>query len=100
MNFDAWRPFIAKFVAPLMGLCITYLNKKFGIVFSDAETQQVLTSLVDLVVFSISTGVTAVGINKVVNPGNAASSHLAAVEKVESQEIKASTAEYKTPGER
>jgi hypothetical protein len=87
-NFDAWRPFIAKFIAPLIGFCFTYLNKRFGIVFSDAETGQLLTSLVDLVVFAISTGVSAVGINKVVNPGNAASSHLAAVEKEEAKAIK------------
>lgn len=90
-NFDAWRPFIAKFLAPIIGLCVTYLNKRFGIVFTDAETQQVLASLVDLVVFAISTGVSSVGINKVVNPGNAASSHLAAREKYEAETIKGKT---------
>lgn len=95
MSYDSWRPFIAKFIAPLIGLCITYLNKKFGIEFSDAEQAQVLASLVDLVVFAISTGVSAVAINKHVNPGNAASSHLALQEKREVAEIKATTDQYK-----
>jgi hypothetical protein len=88
MNFDTWRPFIAKFIAPIIGLCVTYLNKRFGIVFTDAETGQVLASLVDLVVFAISTGVSSVGINKVVNPGNAASAHLAGKEKTEAERLK------------
>lgn len=96
MNFDSWRPFIAKFVAPIIGFCITYLNKRFGIVFSDAETGQLVASLVDLVVFAVATGITAVSINKRVNPGNAASSHLAAAEKVESQIIK-NTSDYQVP---
>lgn len=88
MNLDSWRPFIAKFIAPIIGFCVTYLNKRFGIAFTDAETQQVLASLVDLVVFSISTGISAVAINKKVNPGNAASAHLAAAEKQEVTDMK------------
>lgn len=81
MNYDAARPFIAKFIAPLIGFAVTFINKKYGIVFTDAETQQLLASLVDLVVFSIVTGVTAVGINKKVNPANAATSQLAVAGK-------------------
>lgn len=88
MNFDAWRPFIAKFIAPLIGFAITYLKHRFGIEFNDAEQAQVLNALTDLVVFAISTGISSVGINKVVNPGNAASSHLAAQEKSEAENIK------------
>lgn len=88
MNYDTWRPFIAKFLAPLIGFVATLLKHKLGIEFSDAETSQVLTSLTDLVVFSISTGVAAVFVNKQVNPGNAASSHLAGKEATESQIIK------------
>jgi hypothetical protein len=94
MNFDSWRPFIAKFIAPIIGFCVTFLNKKYGIEFSDAETGQLIASLVDLVVFAVSTGISAVAINKKVNPGNAASSHLAAAEKVQSEQIKQSTSEY------
>jgi hypothetical protein len=81
MNFDAARPFIAKFVAPLIGFVITYLNKKFGIAFSDAETAQLVASLVDLVVFAMATGISAVAINKRVNPANAATTPLAVAGK-------------------
>jgi len=90
MNFDAWRPFIAKFLAPLVGFAVTWLKNKWGIDFGVDESNQVLNALVDLVVFSISTGATGVGINKIVNPGNAASSHLAAQEKAETEQIKRS----------
>ena len=88
MNYDTLRPFIAKFLAPLIGLAVTWINKRFGIVFTDAETQQVLASLVDLVVFSISTGFAGVLINKKVNPGNAASAHLAGKESSEATVLK------------
>jgi hypothetical protein len=94
VSADFWRPFLAKFVAPLVGLLFTIINKKYGIEFSQTETDLLVASLVDMVVFAISTGVTAVGINKFVNPGNAASSHLASAEKVESQLIKARTDQY------
>jgi hypothetical protein len=90
MNFDAWRPFIAKFIAPLVGFAVTWLNKKFGIELGQDDQNQALVALVDFVVFAISTGLAGVGINKVVNPGNAASSHLAAVEKSEVEQIKRS----------
>lgn len=83
IDFDTLRPFIAKFIAPFIGLAITYLNKRYGMEFNDNDAAQAIASLVDLVVFSIATGVSAVTINKKVNPGNAASSHLAAVEKTE-----------------
>jgi hypothetical protein len=94
ISADFWRPFLAKFIAPLVGFAITFLNKRYGIAFSDAEAGVLVASLVDLVIFSITTGATAVGINKYVNPGNAASSHLASAEKVESQLIKARTDQY------
>lgn len=82
LNFDTWRPFIAKFIAPLIGFVVTYLNKRFGIVFSDAESAQVVASLVDLVVFAMATGISAVAINKKVNPANAASTELVTLGQV------------------
>jgi hypothetical protein len=94
ISADFWRPFLAKFLAPFVGFALTYLNKRLGILFSDAEAGVLVASLVDLVIFAITTGATAVGINKFVNPGNAASSHLASAEKVESQLIKARTDQY------
>lgn len=97
MNFDTYRPFIAKIVAPLIGALVTLLNKKYGYQFSDADVQQAIGPVVDLIIFAISTGVSAVTINKKVNPGNAASSHLAGAEKEESDTIKKETSEMKTP---
>lgn len=88
MDFDKYRPFVAKIVAPLIGALVTILNKKYGFVFSDPDIQQAVGLAVDFVIFAVSTGVTAVTINKGVNPGNAASSHLAGREKEEAESIK------------
>lgn len=93
MNFDTWRPFIAKIIAPFVGLLVTALNKKYGITFGDTDVAQAVAGLTDLVVFAVSTGISAVGINKVVNPGNAASAHLAAREKAEVVTLKRKTGE-------
>ncbi len=89
MSFDSYRPFIAKLLAPFIGLAVTALNKKFGFGFTDSDTAQALTSLTDLVIFALSTGLSGVLINKKVNPGNAASSHLAGAEVQEAKDIKA-----------
>lgn len=97
MNFDSYRPFIAKVVAPLIGALVTILNKKYGLVFSDADVQQAVGPVVDLIIFAISTGVSAVTINKKVNPGNAASAHLAGMEKEQVETIKRATKEQETP---
>lgn len=94
MSFDSYRPFIAKALAPFIGLAITALNKKYGFGFTETDQMQALTSLVDLVVFALSTGLSGVMINKKVNPGNAASAHLAGAEKAETQAIKAKADMY------
>lgn len=88
MNFDTWRPIIAKIIAPFVGLAVTWLNKKYGITFGHSDVQQAVAGLTDLVVFALSTGLTSVGINKIVNPGNAASAHLASREKSEAETLK------------
>jgi hypothetical protein len=100
MNFDAWRPFIAKILAPIIGAIITtfvlWLKTRWNITveLSSAELTDIVKNTINLIVFAVSTGVSAVTLNKRVNPGNAASSHLAVVEKRQSEEIKATTDQY------
>lgn len=94
MNFDTIRPYLAKFLAPICGALITgfiaWLKSRWGIEvnLSSAELNALVTQLGELATFAISTGISAVTINKVVNPGNAASSHLASEEKAESKQLK------------
>jgi Mn2+/Fe2+ NRAMP family transporter len=96
MNFDfnAFRPYLAKFFAPIVGAIITgfisYLKARWHIEvdLSSVELNQLVSMLGELVTFAITTGITAVTINKVVNPGNAASKHLATEEKAESNLLK------------
>jgi hypothetical protein len=90
MNFDAWRPFIAKLLAPLIGGIALWIKGKIGADFGVDEQNVVTQGIVDFIVFAITAGASGVGINKFVNPGNAASSHLAAVEKAETEQIKRS----------
>lgn len=90
MNFDTFRPLIAKSIAPFIGLLVTALNKKYGFTFTNADLQP----LIDLVIFALTAGLSGVFINKKVNPGNAASSHLAGAEVAEARAIKA-TDEFK-----
>ena len=65
-----------------------YLKHRWNIDFGVDEVSQVVSGTTDLIVFAITSGASGVGINKVVNPGNAASSHLAVMEKREVQDIK------------
>ncbi len=94
MNIDSYRPFIAKVIAPFIGLAVTAVNKKYGFVLDDSVVGMAVAALTDIIVFSLSTGLSGVLINKKVNPGNAASAHLAAREKSEAETIKAKASMY------
>lgn len=100
MNLDSWRPFIAKILGPIIGAVIAsfilWLKARWNVEvsLSSQEMTELINHTIDMMIFAISAGVSAVTLNKKVNPGNAASSHLAAREKYEVQVIKAKTGEY------
>lgn len=93
-SFDALRPFIAKLLGPIFGAIIggfiLWLKVRWGIHvdLDNAQVSALADQLVNLVIVMISTGISSVFVNKKVNPGNAASSHLAAEEKEESKLLK------------
>ncbi len=81
MTFDTYRPFIAKLLAPFIGLLVTALNRRYGIEFDQSVVGLAVSSLTDLVVFAVTTGIAAVGINKKINPANAASTEMVTLGK-------------------
>lgn len=93
-TFDAFRPFISKFLGPILGAIISgfilWLKMRWHITVDiiDVQLASLVDQLVNLVIVMISTGVSAVFVNKKFNPGNAHSSQLAAEEKEESKNLK------------
>lgn len=68
-----------------------YLSSKFGIVLDDNAQEQIMAGAI-AVAFALAQTIYAIVhrvIDKRVNPGDAASSHLAAVEKQETTRLKA-----------
>lgn len=100
MNFDfnSLRPFLMVFIAPWTPLFFAWLNHKFGVIYSEEQQRQLVSLAIDFGGFAMIAGIAKVAGNKHVNPGNAASSHLASVEKREAEDIKATTDQYKTMG--
>ena len=86
---DALRPFIARLVGTFIAAISGWLVAK-GVEI-DQETQAQLVNSLTLLLWPLMTVVYAV-VHKVVskwtNPGDAASSHLAVAEKIETQNIK------------
>src|SRR5687768_7037823 len=76
-NFvDQIRPFVSKILGPILGAFFTWIATRYGIII-DEDTQ---TEIIFGVAAAFS-GIIAVVINKFINPGNAASAPLAAMEK-------------------
>lgn len=91
MNFDSLRPFLSRFLASLFATLITWLLSRGIDLGKDAAGQltEVATTLL-IGAFTLFYGVLHRTIDKKVNPGDAASSHLATVEKAEAVTLKAS----------
>ncbi|HXG69473.1 MAG TPA: hypothetical protein VNJ04_02550 [Gemmatimonadaceae bacterium] len=88
---DALRPFFSRLIAPAITALLAILATKFGIDFG-ADAAQHLTAYATVIAFAVFTAVNGVFhrvIDKKVNPGDAASSHLAGAEKTESKQLKA-----------
>ena len=104
MNFNALRPFIAPAIAPFIGAALAWLANHYGIVYTPEQQHQISEGIVTgiLMLFATSASAAAVvkvAMNKKLNPGNAASTHLAAAEKNEVQQLKAAeaqTAEFRS----
>lgn len=87
---NALRPFLSRLIAPFITAFLGYLALKFGIDFG-ADAAGNFTEYAVVVILAVFTAVSGVMhrlIDKKVNPGDAASSHLAATEKVEATMLK------------
>lgn len=83
---DSLRPFLSRIIAGLVGTLAAYLETKFQIIVNP-DTKAALVSGA-LGVFSIIYPITHRLLDKKINPGDAASSHLAVAEKVQVAEMK------------
>lgn len=88
---DAIRPFLARIVASLIVALAGWLTTHWGVDFTGLDSKELAENLVEwmlpllLVVYSLVHRV----LNKWINPGDAASGHLAGVEKLETKNLKA-----------
>lgn len=87
---DFLRPFASRILASLIAAIAAYLAQRWGITL-DADTQAGLLS-VTLGIFGVVYGLVHRVLDKSVNPGDAASSHMAVQEKIETAEIKRASA--------
>jgi small basic protein len=75
---DAIRPFLSRIIAGWIAALIVFLNAKFGVTL-DGDTQAAILTL-GLGLFSTIYSIAHRLIDKKLNPGDAASSHLAVKE--------------------
>jgi hypothetical protein len=90
MNADTLRPFISRILSPFIAMLLTYLGTKFGISFGD-DAQPYFTETItalSLPVFLALNAVIHKLLDKWINPGDAASAHLAGREKSEVKTLK------------
>jgi uncharacterized membrane protein (DUF441 family) len=83
----ALRPFVSRIAAALVALLITWLAAK-GINL-DQDTQSNLKLLVETTIYIVVYAISHRLVDKQINPGDAAGSHLAMAEKAESTALKA-----------
>lgn len=84
------RPYLSRIIAPIITYILAWLAGKTGIVF-DSDATKTLTEgaiLIIVPILLVVNGVIHKTLDKYFNPGDAASSHLAAAEKMEVEAIK------------
>lgn len=84
-------PYVSRIISPIIASLLAWLTIKTGAAFSQ-DTASKLTegAILLLIPFTqILNGVIHKAIDKYINPGDSASSHLGAVEKVETATLKA-----------
>jgi hypothetical protein len=87
--FDSLRPFLSRWVGSLVGVGAAWLVAKYGFNVNQQTQHDVAEVLVLLITTLVVRDSTHRAIDKKVNPGDAASMHLAVAEKAESAAIKA-----------
>jgi hypothetical protein len=92
---DSIRPFLSRILAGWIAALVVYLNAKFGVTL-DGDTQTAILTLA-LGLFSTIYSIVHRVIDKQLNPGDAASSHLASKEEAEAQVLKSKSTNYRTP---
>lgn len=80
---DSLRPYLARLLAAVVPALIGWLCGKLGVKLDPTVVAELNTATVALLLYGIS----HTTLNKKMNPGDAASSKLAAVEKQETQEL-------------
>lgn len=85
------RPIVSRIIGSLVAAVALYLSSKLGIVLDDNAQEQIIAGgvAVALALFQIVYAIAHRVIDKRVNPGDAASSHLAVAEKSETATLKA-----------
>jgi hypothetical protein len=84
---DALRPYLARALAILVAWLVAHFGLAMAI--DNAEQQKLVSNIVDLVIEILGIYAATHRLSsKIFNPGDAASSHLAAAEKVETLDLK------------
>jgi uncharacterized membrane protein len=89
---DFLRPFLSRIIAGWVAAFVAYLSTKFGVTL-DAETQAGILAVL-LGIFTTVYSIVHRVLDKKINPGDAASSHLAAKEQVEVAALKSGVTNY------
>jgi hypothetical protein len=86
---DSLRPFIARYIALAIAWLVAHYAIKFGVSVDNQAQQALANEVVNIVceIIGIYAG-SHKALNKIFNPGDAASSHLAADEKRETESLK------------
>ena len=85
--FDALRPFLSRILASLVAACCTWLTVKFKIEI-DGTTQTALSDALSVFILTSSYAVSHRFLDKLWNPADSASSHLAVEGKTEVRAMK------------
>ena len=88
---DSLRPFLSRIIAPLVTALLTYLAVHFGLNFGEDAAGHITETAVIAVIagMQIVYGLVHRVVDKKVNPGDTASSHLAVEAKAAAEEAKA-----------
>lgn len=85
------RPILSRLIGAWVGALAIWLSTRYGVVLDESQQAQIIGGAV-AVLYGIGQTMYAIShrlTDKRVNPGDAASSHLAAVEAVEAARLKA-----------
>lgn len=95
MDLNSFRPYFSRALAAVFASLVVYLANK-GINL-DAESQKNLLQFIDMAIWGVAYSLTHRSADKKINPGDAASSHLAEREHEEVKAMKSAEVENAAP---